>query len=229
MSDREAPPPEDGRRADLRGVVMEHTRTQPPATDDSRLAPKTSRVGKRPIDAAEGGHRRRSTAGKVEVEGPEGAALPSAHRARWTSSSRAASSTSSSARPGPRRLAPPGPHARARRRAWSRARPRATSGSLELKGTGYRVELKGTTLNFALGFSHPVDVPAADGASRRRSRRTRRAPSSSSTGADKELIGQTAAKIRGFRPPEPYGGKGVRYRGERVREKAGKAGKGGKK
>ena len=47
--------------------------------------------------------------------------------------------------------------------------------------------------------------------------------------ADKELIGQTAAKIRGFRPPEPYGGKGVRYRGERVREKAGKAGKGGKK
>ena len=46
---------------------------------------------------------------------------------------------------------------------------------------------------------------------------------------DVELIGQTAAKIRGFRPPEPYGGKGVRYRGERVREKAGKAGKGGKK
>ena len=49
------------------------------------------------------------------------------------------------------------------------------------------------------------------------------------TSADKELIGQTAATIRGFRPPEPYGGKGVRYRGERVREKAGKAGKGAKK
>jgi large subunit ribosomal protein L6 len=49
------------------------------------------------------------------------------------------------------------------------------------------------------------------------------------TGANKELIGQTAAKIRSFRPPEPYAGKGVRYRGERVREKAGKAGKGGKK
>ena len=48
------------------------------------------------------------------------------------------------------------------------------------------------------------------------------------SGADKELMGQTAAKIRGFRPPEPYGGKGVRYQGEKVREKAGKAGKGGK-
>ena len=48
------------------------------------------------------------------------------------------------------------------------------------------------------------------------------------TGADKEVMGQTAAKIRGFRPPEPYGGKGVRYQGEKVREKAGKAAKGGK-
>ncbi|AKT36633.1 50S ribosomal protein L6 [Chondromyces crocatus] len=99
---------------------------------------------------------------------------------------------------------------------------------LELKGTGYRVEQKGTTLTFALGYSHPVvfDVPKGLTAS---------IPGDSKgtvlvlQGADKELIGQTAAKIRGFRPPEPYGGKGVRYRGERVREKAGKAGKGGKK
>ena len=99
---------------------------------------------------------------------------------------------------------------------------------LELKGTGYRVELKGTTLTFALGYSHPVVYPLPKGI-------TATIPADSKgtvlvlNGTDKELIGQTAAKIRGFRPPEPYGGKGVRYRGERVREKAGKAGKGGKK
>ena len=99
---------------------------------------------------------------------------------------------------------------------------------LELRGTGYRVELKGTTLNFALGYSHPVTFPLPQGLSA-----TIPADSKGTVlilqGADKELIGQTAAKIRGFRPPEPYAGKGVRYRGERVREKAGKAGKGGKK
>jgi large subunit ribosomal protein L6 len=99
---------------------------------------------------------------------------------------------------------------------------------LELKGTGYRVELKGTTLHFALGYSHPVVYPLPKGI-------TATIPADSKgtvlmlQGADKEVIGQTAAKIRGFRPPEPYAGKGVRYRGERVREKAGKAGKGGKK
>ncbi|MRG94535.1 50S ribosomal protein L6 [Polyangium spumosum] len=100
---------------------------------------------------------------------------------------------------------------------------------LELKGTGYRVDLKGTTLTFALGYSHPVVFNVPKGL-------TATIPADSKgtvlvlNGADKELIGQTAATIRGFRPPEPYGGKGVRYRGERVREKAGKAGgKGGKK
>jgi large subunit ribosomal protein L6 len=99
---------------------------------------------------------------------------------------------------------------------------------LELKGTGYRVELKGNVLHFALGFSHPIQFPLPDGV-----KATIPADSKGTvlilTSADKELIGQTAAVIRGFRPPEPYGGKGVRYRGEKVREKAGKAGKGGKK
>jgi large subunit ribosomal protein L6 len=100
---------------------------------------------------------------------------------------------------------------------------------LELKGTGYRVDLKGTTLTFALGFSHQIVFPVPKGL-------TAAVPAESKgtvlvlQGADKALIGQTAATIRGFRPPEPYGGKGVRYRGQRVREKAGKAGgKGGKK
>jgi large subunit ribosomal protein L6 len=99
---------------------------------------------------------------------------------------------------------------------------------LELKGTGYRVELKGQTLHFALGFSHPVAFELPKGLAA-----TVPAESKGTllilSSADKALIGQSAATIRGFRPPEPYGGKGVRYKGEVVREKAGKAGKGGKK
>jgi large subunit ribosomal protein L6 len=98
--------------------------------------------------------------------------------------------------------------------------------TLELKGTGYRAEMKGSTLNLALGFSHPVIFPMPAGIKCE-------IPGDSKgtivnlTGADKELMGQTAAKIRSFRPPEPYGGKGVRYQGEKVREKAGKAAKAG--
>ncbi len=99
--------------------------------------------------------------------------------------------------------------------------------TLELRGTGYRAEMKGTTLHMALGFSHPIVFPMPAGIKCE-------IPGDSKgtivnlSGADKELMGQTAAKIRGFRPPEPYGGKGVRYQGEKVREKAGKAGKGAK-
>jgi large subunit ribosomal protein L6 len=99
--------------------------------------------------------------------------------------------------------------------------------TLELRGTGYRAEVKGSTLNLSLGFSHPVVFPLPAGIKCE-------VPADSKgtimnlSGADKELMGQTAAKIRSFRPPEPYAGKGVRYQGEKVREKAGKAGKGGK-
>jgi large subunit ribosomal protein L6 len=99
--------------------------------------------------------------------------------------------------------------------------------TLQLVGTGYRAEVKGKVLNLSLGFSHPVNFPIPDGVKVE-------IPGDSKgtiiilTGSDKEVMGQTAAKIRGFRPPEPYGGKGVRYQGEKVREKAGKAAKGGK-
>jgi large subunit ribosomal protein L6 len=100
--------------------------------------------------------------------------------------------------------------------------------TLQLVGTGYRAEVKGPILNLSLGFSHPINFPIPAGVKVE-------IPGDSKgtvvilTGADKEVMGQTAAKIRGFRPPEPYGGKGVRYMGEKVREKAGKAGaKGGK-
>ena len=97
--------------------------------------------------------------------------------------------------------------------------------TLQLVGTGYRAEVKGQILNLSLGFSHPVNFPIPQGI-------TVQIPGDSKgtiiilTGPDKAMMGQTAAKIRGFRPPEPYGGKGVRYQGEKVREKAGKAAKG---
>ncbi len=99
--------------------------------------------------------------------------------------------------------------------------------TLQLVGTGYRAEVKGPILNMALGLSHPINFPIPQGIKVE-------IPADSKgtlvvlTGSDKEKMGQTAAKLRGFRPPEPYGGKGVRYLGEKVREKAGKAGKGGK-
>jgi len=98
--------------------------------------------------------------------------------------------------------------------------------TLQLVGTGYRAELKGQVLNLSLGFSHPIAFPLPQGIKCE-------IPADSKgtililTGSDKEKMGQTAAKIRAFRPPEPYGGKGVRYQGEKVREKAGKAAKAG--
>jgi large subunit ribosomal protein L6 len=98
--------------------------------------------------------------------------------------------------------------------------------TLQLVGTGYRAELKGQVLHLSLGFSHPIAFPLPQGVKCA-------IPADSKgtivilTGSDKEVMGQTAAKIRGFRPPEPYGGKGVRYQGEKVREKAGKAAKAG--
>jgi large subunit ribosomal protein L6 len=95
---------------------------------------------------------------------------------------------------------------------------------LELVGTGYRCEAKGKTVTLQLGYSHPcvIELPAAiTGVVPPDSKGTQLVLSS----ADKALLGQTAATIRDLRPPEPYGGKGVRYRGENIRRKAGKAAK----
>jgi large subunit ribosomal protein L6 len=93
---------------------------------------------------------------------------------------------------------------------------------LEIVGVGYRATAQGpTAINLALGFSHPVSVTAPDGI-------TFEVPSPNRivvTGIDKEKVGQVAADIRAWRKPEPYKGKGVRYAGERIIRKAGKAGK----
>jgi large subunit ribosomal protein L6 len=92
---------------------------------------------------------------------------------------------------------------------------------LEIVGTGYRVVAKGTDLEFALGFSHPVVVTAPAGITFQVDSPTR----FSVSGIDKQQVGEIAANIRKIRKPEPYKGKGVRYVGEHVRRKAGKAGK----
>jgi len=92
---------------------------------------------------------------------------------------------------------------------------------LEIVGVGYRVQAKGANLEFALGFSHPVVVEAPQGISFSVESPTKFAVQ----GIDKQQVGEIAANIRKLRKPEPYKGKGIRYAGEHVRRKAGKAGK----
>jgi large subunit ribosomal protein L6 len=89
---------------------------------------------------------------------------------------------------------------------------------LQLVGVGYRAAAKGDTLNLTLGFSHPVDFPVPNGISIETPSQTEILVK----GADKQLVGQVAAKIRGYRPPEPYKGKGVRYADETVLRKEAK-------
>ena len=93
--------------------------------------------------------------------------------------------------------------------------------TLEIVGVGYRVQAKGKDLEFALGFSHPVPVNAPDGISFKVETPTRFIVE----GIDKQQVGEVAAKIRKLRKPDPYKGKGVRYQGEQIRRKVGKAGK----
>lgn len=92
---------------------------------------------------------------------------------------------------------------------------------LEINGVGYRAEVKGKELVLSLGYSHPVNFAIPDGISIEVEKMTK----VSVKGFDKELVGQTAAKIRSFRKPEPYKGKGVKYADETIIRKAGKTGK----
>ena len=97
---------------------------------------------------------------------------------------------------------------------------------LEITGVGYRAALNGKKLTLNLGYSHPIEIDPPEGITFEVENPTRLAV----IGIDKELVGQIAAKVRPTRKPEPYKGKGVRYSGEYIRRKAGKAGKiGGKK
>ncbi len=89
---------------------------------------------------------------------------------------------------------------------------------LQLEGVGYRAQMKGSSLSLALGFSHDVDYPVPDGIKIEAPKPTEVIVS----GIDKQRVGQVAAEIRAFRPPEPYKGKGVRYEGEYIFRKEGK-------
>ncbi|HZP53668.1 50S ribosomal protein L6, partial [Actinocrinis sp.] len=95
------------------------------------------------------------------------------------------------------------------------------SKTLEIVGVGYRVQAKGSNLEFALGYSHPITVAAPEGISFRVEAPTRFVVS----GIDKQKVGEVAANIRKLRKPDPYKAKGVRYQGEVIRRKVGKAGK----
>jgi large subunit ribosomal protein L6 len=92
---------------------------------------------------------------------------------------------------------------------------------LEIQGVGYRAEVKGKALNMSLGFSHPVEFKLPEGVNAAVDDKKTRITLS---GIDRQLVGATAAKLRSIRPPEPYGGKGVRYSDEVVRRKEGKSG-----
>ena len=93
--------------------------------------------------------------------------------------------------------------------------------AMEIRGVGYRVAAKGSDLEFALGYSHPVPVPAPDGITFEVQTPTRFVV----RGIDKQKVGEVAANIRKLRKPDPYKGKGVRYEGEQIKLKVGKTGK----
>lgn len=95
------------------------------------------------------------------------------------------------------------------------------SKTLEVNGVGYRAEVNGNQLKLALGYSHPVEFTLPEGISAT----VEKATVITISGIDRELLGQTCATIRGFRPPEPYKGKGIKYANEVIRRKAGKTGK----
>jgi len=95
--------------------------------------------------------------------------------------------------------------------------------TLEVEGVGYRAEVNDKKLVLNVGYSHPVEIDPPEGISFEADQKTRQIKV---LGYDKELVGQIASNVRNVRPPEPYHGKGIRYTGEYVRRKAGKAGKG---
>jgi len=90
---------------------------------------------------------------------------------------------------------------------------------LDIVGIGYRAEVKGSSVSFTLGYSHPIEVPIPEGMAITVEKQTHIVVK----GADRQRVGQLAAEIRGLRPPDPYKNKGVRYTGERLKNKVGKA------
>lgn len=183
--------------------------------------PLLSRVGKRPIVIPKGVTVSIAT-GKVDVQGPKGKLsqpLPPTVKVTQADGQLTVVSSASG-----REASRWQGLARALLASTVKGAAEGYERVLELVGTGYRCEVKGTTLHLALGLSHPVVFPLPAGV-------TAQVPADSKgtiiilNSASNAVLGQVAATVRSFRPPEPYAGKGVRYRGEKVRRKAGKAGK----
>jgi len=191
------------------------------ATQSAEAKAVQSRVGKRPVIVPKG-VTVAVAAGKVDVQGPKGKLsqpLPPTVSIKQEGDRLVVASTASG-RDGARWQG----LARALIASIVKGAAEGYERVLELVGTGYRCEVKGNALHLALGLSHPVVYPLPAGV-------TAQVPADSKgtiiilNSANKGLLGQVAATVRSFRPPEPYAGKGVRYRGENVRRKAGKAGK----
>src|ERR1700722_18034579 len=173
-----------------------------------------SRIGKKPIELP-AGVTVTLEGQTVTVKGPKG-------QLGWT----VADETEGAQKDGALHLAPRDDSTRARA-MWGLSRSLVdnmvhgvTQGyetTLELVGVGYRAAMKGVNLSMQLGFSHDVDIPPAGVAFA-----VPRQTEIKISGIDKQLVGETAARIRRIRPPEPYKGKGVRYAGEAVRRKEGK-------
>ena len=181
-----------------------------PSASPTSLRPeqmKQSRVGKRPIPLPKGVTATIAN-GKIEIKGPKGqlSRILTPNVKIKTENNELAVVPTLTGRDGARFQG----LARSLLNGMVEGAATGYTKTLQLVGTGYRAELKGKVLNLALGFSHPINFPVPDGIT------VTIPPDSKGTlvvlvGSDKGLMGQTAAKIRGFRPPEPYGGKGVRY------------------
>ncbi len=187
-------------------------------------APKLSRVGKRPIPIPKGVNVT-VNGNRVDVKGPKGNLGRAVNGGVFVELKDGALCITSD-RPGRDGARLQGLE-RALLASMVKGVAEGFERGLELVGTGYRCELKGNTVTFTVGLSHPESIVLPPGVSAQ-------IPAEAKgtmlilTSADKATLGQLCATIRGFRPPEPYGGKGIRYRGEKVRKKAGKAGKGRK-
>lgn len=176
-----------------------------------------SRIGKKPITIPKGvqvGVQGR----EIEVKGPKGRLQMTVH---GVCDVRVADSTVVVTRDGENRTAK-ALHGLTRALVANMIRG-VTDGferKLEIVGIGYRAQLSGRTITFSLGYSHPIVFPLPEGITAEVDKQT----AITLRGVDKHLIGQTAAQMRALRPPDSYKGKGVRYAGEVVRKKVGKAG-----
>ena len=176
-----------------------------------------SRVAKKPVGLPKGVTATVS-AGSVTVKGAKGSLSLPLSRGITVAQDEQELVVKVTEGPGAKALVPAAGATRAHLANMVTGVTRGFERKLELVGVGYRAQVQGKTLNLTLGYSHPVAYPVPEGVSIE-------TPSQTEVlvkGIDRQQVGQVAAEIRGFRPPEPYKGKGVRYAGEKIVLKEGK-------